>query len=536
MTAQESGVDTGGGGAAVAPSIWHRRHRRLTVGLLLTISITAFEALAVATVLPATVADLGGLGWYGWVFSAFMLSNVVGIAAAGRLAVHGGAAQPFVIGSALFVAGLLIAGTAPSMAVVVAGRVAQGFGAGAIASVAYVAVARGYPADTQPRMLAVLSSAWVVPGLIGPALAGGAADHLGWRWVFLGLVPLTAIAACLAVSGLRRLAPATAGAGAAGHIRAALRVAVGVGIVLLGVDAVSLWLATPCAVLGIAIGLPALRRLLPEGTLRARPGAPAAIAAMALLTFAFFGAEAFMSLSLTMVRSQPVMIAGLALTAGTLAWTAGAWLQARLVTRCDRRLLVATGLTLTGLGIAGAASVLAASIPVWVAAVSWGIAGLGIGLAYSTITLVVLERAPAGHEGTAAAALQFANVLGAALGTGVGGAALALAAAAGQPQATGIALIDATMIAAVGLALAAAARLPARRSPAAAPCHDRALRRFRIDRRRADVDAGHRVKRHQSAGDRPTRSSPAGAGARRFPGLTADPERGNENERAHKGS
>jgi hypothetical protein len=69
--------------------VWARPQRSLTVGLLLTISATAFEALAVATVLPATVADLGGLGFYGWVFSGFMLCNLVSIAVSGRWRIAG---------------------------------------------------------------------------------------------------------------------------------------------------------------------------------------------------------------------------------------------------------------------------------------------------------------------------------------------------------------------------------------------------------------------------------------------------------------
>jgi MFS family permease len=444
--------------------IWDRGQRSLTVGLLLTVSMAAFEALAVATILPVTVRELGRLQWYGWVFSGFMLTSLVSITVAGDLTDRYGPARPFAYGSGLFALGLAIAGLAPSMAVVVLGRVVQGGGAGAISSVSYVAVARAYRSDAQPRMLAMLSSAWVVPGLIGPALAGTVADALGWRWVFLGLAPLTAVAASLALPGLRRLGPAAGESVAPGRIRAAVSLAAGTGIVLLGAESQSFGSATLLLAIGVAIGFPALRRLMPAGTLRARPGLPAAIATLALLSFAFFGAEAFLPLSLTAVRGQPATIAGLALTAGTLAWSAGAWAQARLASRSDGRALVRTGLALTLAGIAGAMSVLAAATPVIVAAVSWGAAGLGIGLAYSAITLIVLKHAPAGQEGAAASALQLANVLGVALGTGLGGAALALAMGAGQSQASGLTLVDAIMIAAAGLGLAAAGRLSARQA------------------------------------------------------------------------
>jgi len=264
----------------------------------------------------------------------------------------------------------------------------------------------------------------VVPGLIGPAVAGTIADYLGWRWVFLGLAPLTAIAASVALIGLRRLAPQDGAAPDPGRIASAIRLAMGTALALIGVESHLIGITTVCVVVGVPIGFPALRGLLPVGTLRAASGTPAAIASLGLLTFAFFGTEAFVPLLLTAVRGQPATVAGLALTAATLAWTAGAWLQARLSLRRDRRRLSRTGLLLTAFGIAGTASALNAVIPVWVVAVAWGAAGLGIGLAYSTLTLIVLERATKGQEGTAATALQLANVLGVALGTGVGGATL----------------------------------------------------------------------------------------------------------------
>src|SRR5512135_3558763 len=131
--------------ADAAGTVWGPDRRNLTIGLILTVSMAAFESLAVATVLPATVKDIGGLEWYGWVFSGFMLANLVSITTTGRAADQQGVARPFMLGTGLFVLGLLGAGLAPAMTLIVASRIAQGLGAGAISSVAYVAIARAYP-------------------------------------------------------------------------------------------------------------------------------------------------------------------------------------------------------------------------------------------------------------------------------------------------------------------------------------------------------------------------------------------------------
>src|SRR5215469_10273257 len=118
-------------GEGRAPGLWAPETRALTAGLVLTITFVASEALAVVTVMPVVARDLGGLRLYGWVFSAFMLGSVLGIVMAGRAADRRGPAIPFVAGVALFGAGLAIAGLAPTMEVLVGGRVLQGIGAGA---------------------------------------------------------------------------------------------------------------------------------------------------------------------------------------------------------------------------------------------------------------------------------------------------------------------------------------------------------------------------------------------------------------------
>src|SRR5215204_3880106 len=119
-----------------ADGVWAPARRRLTAGLVLTITLVAFEALAVATVMPVVADDLGGLGLYGWVFSGFFLGSLLGIVLAGQLADRRGTRLPLALGLTLFTVGLLVGGTAPSMLVLVGGRVLQGMGAGVVPAVA----------------------------------------------------------------------------------------------------------------------------------------------------------------------------------------------------------------------------------------------------------------------------------------------------------------------------------------------------------------------------------------------------------------
>ena len=191
-----------------ADSLWRADRRALTTGLVLTVTLIGFEALAISTVMPIVSNELGGIELYGWVFSAFFLGSLIGIVVVGGAIDRGGLAVPYGVGLALFAIGLLVGGLAPSMLVLVAARFVQGLGAGTLQPIAYVAIGRTLPEALRPRMFATLSTAWVLPGVIGPAIAGSVGEHIGWRFVFLGLLPLIALAGALTLGALRAVAPA----------------------------------------------------------------------------------------------------------------------------------------------------------------------------------------------------------------------------------------------------------------------------------------------------------------------------------------
>jgi hypothetical protein len=217
----------------------------------------------------------------------------------------------------------------------------------------------------------------------------------------------------------------------------------------------SLVIGLALAIAGLLIGLPALAGLLPRGTLRAAPGLPAAVLSRGFLTFAFFGAQAYVPLALIGVRGTSATEAGLALTAATLSWSGGSWLQAHGQATWGARRLVAAGFVLVLVGVVVSAPVLLPSVPIAVVAIAWGIAGFGMGLAYPSLSLMVLAEADAPQVGFATSALQLTDVLGTSVGTGAGGAVIAIATAAGASAATGIGFAFglAIVVAAAGLAL-----------------------------------------------------------------------------------
>jgi MFS family permease len=446
--------------AGAAGGIWTPGRRLLTVGLVLAVTFVAFEALAIATVLPVVGRQLGDLRLYGWVFSAFLLASLIGIVVAGTLADRVPLGRPMLAGLALFALGLVIGGTAPNMAVLVAGRAVQGLGAGVVPAVAYVAISRCYPDESRPRMFAVLSTAWVVPGLVGPAIAALVAAAAGWRWVFLGLLPLVIAAGILVVLALRHVPPSASQGTATVPYLAVLGVVAGSGTALASLTS---GVVPVVAVGGIAGGVllaVSLRRLISPLNLSARPGLAATVLSRGLLTCCFFAADAYVPYAIVTVRHAPTTLAALALTASTLTWTAGSWMQARCIARYGPRRLVRPGECLVAIGLAGMSVVLLPSVPPELAIVAWALAGAGIGTAYSPLSVTTLDLAAPGEEGRATSALQLCDVLGQALGTGVAGAIVA-AAAAGLGHGTAVALAFSFGIAVALLAVIVGARLPA---------------------------------------------------------------------------
>jgi MFS family permease len=449
--------------------VWAPDRRLLTAGLIGLVTAAAFEGMAVPTILPALVDDLGGLDLYGWAFSAFWLTNIIGITLAGSDADRAGPARAFVIGVALFAGGMLVSGLAPNMPIVILGRAIQGFGSGAMGSVVYAAIARAYPPSATPRMIALVSSAWVIPGLIGPALAGTVTDALSWRWVFLGIIPVVLLMGVAAYSQLRRIGPAVVEAAQRTRTDArravdSLRLAIGSTLLLAALTIGSAPLALGLAVIGGWLGLGALRHLLPARALRLAPGRAAVPVVVFAVTFAFFGTDTFVPLSIVEVRGGSVTLGGIALSSAAVTWSIGSWLQARAASAGIRRLLVSGGAILIGIGVAITAVVLVPGVPVVVAIVGWGVAGLGMGLAYSMLALLALETSPPGEEGFSSSALQLMFTLGTAFGAGVGGAVVALADAGTLALPAALAIVFAMMVVMAVLALLSSFRLP--RGPA----------------------------------------------------------------------
>lgn len=415
--------------------------RTVLFGMVAFVFLGAFEALAVATAMPTVAVELDGLTLYTLAFAASLASSVVGMVASGRWSDRAGPTTPLWTGIGLFLAGLLVAGLAQDMLVLVAGRVLQGVGTGLYVVALYVLVARVFPTDRRPKVFAAFAAAWVIPSIVGPAIAGLVVEHVGWRWVFLAVPVLAVPALFLMRPGMRAArgsAPEPASATAdrpedaeppldrtarQASLTWAVVAAVGIGALnyagqLRGVGLAALLVASLAAV---ALAVP---RLLPRGTTRAARGLPSVIAIRGLVAAAFTGAEVLLPLLLSHERGLSPSLAGAVLTFGAVGWSTGSWLRGRATWGLQHAGYVRLGGTLVALGIGGAALLAWTAVPPVVGMVAWTLAGLGMGMTHPTLSVLTLELSPVAEQGANSSALQVSDAVAAATALAVTGSLL----------------------------------------------------------------------------------------------------------------
>jgi MFS family permease len=454
------------GTATIPRTIFSGPLRTTSSGILVLITFVAFEAMAVSVALPSAARDLNGLEQFGWAFTGFLAANVLGMVASGEVSDRRGPRLPLVAGVAAFLTGLLLAGTATTMLQLVAGRVVQGLGGGVLITAVYVVIGTRYPESLRPKFFAALATAWVLPSLIGPIVAGAMTEHLGWRSVFLALVPLVALGAVLMVPVLRSLTrqPGDAGAVDTGRIARAGAVAVGVAALAHAGQSPS-----PVTVTAGAAGLVAmvwgLRVLLPSGTFRVRRGVSAPVAVRGLFAGAFFGMESLVPLSMSQQHGYGPLAAGLPLACGGVAWATGSWWQGRdsAADEQERRVrLVRVGfalVTLCALAVAFAAHPWA---PGWLIYPAWAVGGLGAGMAMTTANVLLLRYTNDADRGADSAALQLSDATSSALTTGVAGLLVAAAVRGALSYTTAFVSLGLAMaaVAFVGVLVAGRVRAP----------------------------------------------------------------------------
>ncbi|WP_338572741.1 MFS transporter [Arachnia propionica] len=427
----------------------------LLVGLLLAVFAIAFQMIGVAAALPEAMRSLEAVALYPWAFSMAVTGMLISILVAGRHCDRHGPLVSMGLGFGAMFLGLTAGSLATDVWMLLAARLVQGLGAGAINLTLYVVIALAFPAGRRPAVLAMLSFCWVLPAFLGPPISA-ALVAVNWRLNFAVTVPLLLVAAVLTWPHLKAVQKRSEPDPEAPRavVWAVVAVAGAPALLQLAGQGIGHWslLAAAAGLVALAVGLP---KVLPPRAKDLRNGLGSIIASRAIQTGAFYAGEAFLLLGLQNLKGLDTLQAGLALTIGSLGWSFGSWLQARMRLRRDR--IITTGTCLVALGMAGIVVFLTwLGVPLWIGVAAWTLAGCGMGLTVSSTAVATMALSGPRDQGRNTGALLVAESIGTSVMTALTGACYAVLLAEGAPAFGWIFL---TLLVASVLAIVASLRI-----------------------------------------------------------------------------
>ncbi|HZS02779.1 MAG TPA: MDR family MFS transporter [Chloroflexota bacterium] len=409
-----------------------------TAALLITALVSAMDVTIVATVMPTIVGELGGLALYSWVIAGYLLTSTTTVPIYGRLADLRGRKPLFLVAMSVFLFGSVLCALAPRMELLIVARAVQGLGAGGLMTLVATLAGDLFPGEDRPKIQGLISTVWGLAAIVGPLAGSLIVSHASWRWVFWINLPVGLLAAgVLAVTVHERVERHRQTIDYAG----AALLTLGVGALLLGLveggqrgfGAATVWAwfgasATLLAALAwVEARAPA--PVVPYTLLRRRLLGLASVAA-ATLGACVISTSTYLPLLVQGAQGGTPQEVAWVTGAVSLAWTFGSIGVGRALGRCGYRGAALGGMALlSGGGVALALLGLATPLPLVVGA--GAIVGLGMGVTWTTLIVMVQSAVDWAQRGAVTATLQFFQSIGGTLWVSVQGAVLSAAISAG---------------------------------------------------------------------------------------------------------
>jgi MFS family permease len=391
----------------------------LALALLSVELVAAMQSYVTGTITPLMASDLDAQQGYGLLAATTQASLFLTMPLGAALLSRWSAATMLAWLTPAVVVGGVVSAVAPTFAVFLGGRVLAALASGALMTVGMSALVTALPGVWRRGVLAGYAMVWLVASLVGPLYAGSTAAVIGWRWAVVAYLPLLLVARAVVILQLRRLdrsqrdrrrrlglVPAAALAG---------------GITLVSAAGPS-WAALAVAGVGATVVVLAAARILPAGTLRARPGRPSSILLLGTLCGAYFGAQAIVAITAHDILGRGAGSLALLLGIGGAGWSVlglacSRW-PARDRTAYRRRMGLGAVLLAGGAGLLVVATLPATPQAWWWLVAGWGCSGLGMGTCYVDTLNQVLDE-PSVPDGIgpseAAQSLVMSEVVGTAL-------------------------------------------------------------------------------------------------------------------------
>ncbi|MFP1132823.1 MFS transporter [Asticcacaulis sp. W401b] len=402
------------------------------------VALHAVNLYISTTILPSVVREIGGMDYYAWNMTLFVVASILGAALSSPVLAHVGPRGGYGIAGLIFIIGTLVCTMANDMPIMLVGRLVQGFGGGILLALAYAMVRRVYVEQLWPRALALLSSMWGIATLLGPAVGGVFAELGLWRGAFLVLVPFAALVVLAAVFVLPQREPGRS-PGEPLPLTQLLLLTLAVFAASwggVGKDLSSIAIGMAAALVLIVLLVLVERRsnckLLPRNTFRLPAALGSLYSTSALLAGTVTCTEIFLPLFLQELHGRSPLQAGYIAAVMSAGWTAAAISASGFQAR-RRVIAVHAGPVLS----VGAMVILAAALP-WAGQIGdWlpltlicgalVVGGAGVGLAYPHLSAMVLRVAPPDEADNAASSIMTVQLCATAFGAALAGLAVNLA-------------------------------------------------------------------------------------------------------------
>jgi len=420
--------------------ILNRRYASPLILVCLGVWLHAADGLIVATMLPSIVADIGGRALVAWTTALYEIGSIVAGASSGLLALKAGVRRPMALAALVFAAGCLISALAPTMTILLFGRLLQGLGGGGLTAMSFIAVAVLFPARLTARAMAAISALWGASAFLGPLIGGAFVTYATWRLGFVFFALQALLLAAWVFFGIR-VTERPAGIEAAGRVPFVRLLVLCLGVVLVAYSGIKVTAVGTPLLLAAGFGCLAAflwlddrsrgNRLLPKNPFSFATPLGAALVMVLAMNIAAMGLTTYGPLLMTAIHGVSALTAGYVVAAIAIGWTLAAVVVSGAPERLDRR-HIAIGMSLVFVSIAG----LVFSVPngpVWLIAVFAAMEGVGYGMSWTFIIRRARALTDMADVERLSGALPTVGRLGYALGAATSGI---LANAAGFADAT----------------------------------------------------------------------------------------------------
>ena len=409
------------------------RRWAVTIGVMTGMAIAALEATVVGTAMPTVIAALGGISYYSWVFSAYLVTSTVTVPVWGKLSDLYGRRLLYQVGIGVFLLGTLLSGLAGTMTQLIIFRAIQGLGAGALVPLGMTIIGDIFTIKERAKMQAYFSGVWGLSSVIGPVIGGFVTDQISWRWVFFINLPIGVAAALIIGFALKEpkvtekptidYLGAASLMGAISLLMLAL-VEGGSSVETIFAPMNLLTVAGGLILLGlfIYIELRAVDPIIPFKLFRNRTILVSVIAGF-LAGIAMFGGISFIPLFAQGALGMTATKAGSLLTPLMLSWVSMSIIGGRLLLKIGYRAMTISGFIIMTAGFVLLATFGRETAHFWLY-FYLVLIGCGLGLTMLTLLIAVQQSVERTQLGVATSLNQFTRAIGGALGVAVMGAVL----------------------------------------------------------------------------------------------------------------